>query len=344
MADIVMTDDGIVFDGATPDKAPLGGAEAAFLTVAEGLAARGHRVSVRNRCSAPLLHKGVDWAPLASGTPERCDLYIANRGHRLIGLVPRAGRRLFWIHNPGTYLRKFRYVRELWRHRPVIITTGSYHARSVPWWLPSGGRAVIPYALREEFRHATALDRAPPPRAIFTSNPLRGLDWLLYLWESRIHPALPAAEFHLYSGPGVYGAAGEKHAAAMRAVLARADALAAKGVRRFTPLPRTELIAALRDARVMLYRGDPNETFCLAVAEAQALGLPAVVQPIGSLPERVQGGVTGFIAADDDSFAQHAIALLTEDALWRCQHEAALRLQRGLSGDDVAQRFEKFLP
>ena len=344
MAAVVMTDDGIAFDGTTPSRAPLGGAEAAFLTVAEALAARGHRVMVRNRCATPLTHKGVDWAPLGAGMPDRCDLYIANRGHRLIGLMPRAGRRLFWIHNPGSYLRKFRYVRELWWHRPMIVVTGRYHARTVPWWMPSGGRAIIPYAMEEEFRHAVPLGQAPPPRAIFTSNPLRGLGWLLDLWESRIHPALPRAELHLYCGPGVYGTVGEKHAVAMGEVLARADALAGKGVHRFAPLPRNALIAALRGARIMLYRGDPGETFCLAVGEAQALGLPAVVQPIGSLPERVQDGVTGFLAPDEDSFARHAVALLSDEALWRRQHEAALRLQRGLSGDEVAQRFEMLLP
>jgi hypothetical protein len=38
---VVMTDDGIEFDGATPSRGPLGGAEAAFLTAAEALAARG---------------------------------------------------------------------------------------------------------------------------------------------------------------------------------------------------------------------------------------------------------------------------------------------------------------
>lgn len=340
MGVVVMTDDGIVFDGTTPETAPLGGAEAAFLTVAEALAARGHQVLVRNHCGAPLRHKGVDWAPVENGVPEACDLYIANRGHRLIGLVPQARRRLFWIHNPGTYLRKARYVHALWRYRPLIVTTGRYHARTVPWWMPSGGRAVIPYALPEEYRHAAPRVDAPPPRAIFTSNPLRGLDWLLDLWEKRIHPQLARAELHLYCGPGVYGAVGDQKAAAMRAVLARADALVSKGVRRFAPLPRAGLAAALGEARIMLYRGDPGETFCLAVAEAQALGLPAVVQPIGSLPERVQDGITGFVAPDDESFARQALALLSDDALWRRQHEAALRLQRGLSGDDVAQRFE----
>jgi glycosyltransferase involved in cell wall biosynthesis len=343
MADVVMSDDGIAFDGTTPATAALGGAEAAFLTVAEALAARGHRVLVRNRCAAPMTHRGVDWAPLGASIAEPCDLYIANRGHRLIGLAAPRRRRLFWIHNPGAYLRKWRYARELWRHRPVIVTSGAYHARSVPWWLPSGGRAVIPYAIEDEFRHAAPLAAAPPPRAIFTSNPLRGLDWLLDRWARDIHPALPQAELHLYSGPSVYGALGERKAEAMNAVLDRADRMAAQGVRRFAPLPRAGLIAALRGARVMLYRGDEGETFCRAVAEAQALGAPAVVQPIGALPERVVDGETGFVCADDASFAQRALALLRDDSLWRRQHEAALRLQRGLSADEVAQRFEAFL-
>jgi glycosyltransferase involved in cell wall biosynthesis len=343
MAHVVMTDDGIEFDGMTPSRGPLGGAEAAFLTAAEALAARGHRVEVRNRCAAPMKHNGVAWAPLASGVPERGDLYIANRSNHLIGLAPQARRRAFWIHNPGRYLRKWRYFSALWRHRPTIITTGRYHESTVPRWIPSGGRVSIPYAIPEAYRHATPLTAAPPPRAIFTSNPLRGLDWLLDQWKSRINPALPQAELHLYCGPSVYGAVGEAKAAPMRGVLARAEKLASKGVRLFAPLPRAELIAALRQSRVMLYRGDENETFCMAVAEAQALGVPAVVQNLGSMLERVQNSVTGFVDGDAQSFAQHAIALLSDDALWRQQHETALRLQKGFGADEVAQHFEALL-
>jgi glycosyltransferase involved in cell wall biosynthesis len=343
MAHIVMSDDGIAFDGLSPSRGPLGGAEAAFLTAAEALAARDHRVELRNRCAAPLDHSGVAWAPLACGVPESCDLYIANRSDHLIGLAPGARRRAFWIHNPGTYLKKWRYVRALMRWRPIIITSGRYHEATVPRWMPSGGRVSIPYAIPEEFRQATPLAAVPPPRAIFTSNPLRGLEWLLDLWATRINPALPQAELHLYCGPSVYGAVGAAKAAPMRAVLARAENLARQGVRLFAPLPRSELIAALRESRVLLYRGDENETFCMAVAEAQALGVPAVVQALGSLPERVQDGVTGFVAEDEESFERHTIALLADDVLWREQHEAALRLQRGASADDVAQRFEALL-
>jgi len=344
MAVVVMTDDGIAFDGLTPERSPLGGAEAAFLALAEALAGRGHRVMVRNRCTAPLAHQGVDWAPLAAGLPAAaCDLYIGNRGHRLIALVPGARRRVFWIHNPGAYLKKPRYLWPLWRHRPIIVTSGRYHASTVPRWLKAGGSVIIPYGIADAFRHAVPRT-APPPRAIFASNPLRGLDWLLDLWASRIHPALPHAELRLYCGPAVYGSVGDAKAGQMARVLARAESLAGKGVRRFAPLPRQALVAALSEARVMLYRGDTNETFCLAVAEAQALGVPAVVQALGALPERVVDGVTGAVVGDDDSFVRQALDLLGDDALWRSRHESSLRLQQGLSWDEVAQRFEALLP
>ena len=343
MAHVVMADDGVCFDGMNSERAPLGGAETAFLTAAEALAARGHRVEVHNRCAAPLNHNGVAWAPLASGVPESCDLYIANRSNHLISLAPRARRRVFWIHNPGRYLNKWRYVRALMRWRPIIVTSGRYHESTIPRWMPAGGRVSIPYAIPEAFRHATPLAAPPSPRAIFTSNPLRGLDWLLDRWEQRINPALPQAELCLYCGPSVYGAIGETKAAAMRRVLERAERLESKGVRLSAPLPRTALIQVLRQARVMLYRGDENETFCMAVAEAQALGVPAVVEGLGSLPERVESGVTGFVADDDESFAQCAIDLLGHDTLWRQQHEAALVRQSGASAEEIGERFEGLL-
>jgi glycosyltransferase involved in cell wall biosynthesis len=129
----------------------------------------------------------------------------------------------------------------------------------------------------------------------------------------------------------------------MDEVLARADALAASGVRRFAPVGRKALAAALLDTRVMLYRGDPGETFCLALAEAQAMGVPAVVKPLGSTPERVIDGVTGRVAADDDDFAAAAVALLRDDGLWKRWHLAALERQRGMSWDAVGARFEALM-
>jgi glycosyltransferase involved in cell wall biosynthesis len=90
----------------------------------------------------------------------------------------------------------------------------------------------------------------------------------------------------------------------------------------------------------MLYGGHRAEAYCLSVAEAQALGVPAVVRPIAVLPERVRHGETGFVAASDEIFARHAADLLADDDLWRGQHEAALTLQQGWSWGEMAAAFE----
>src|SRR5437764_7375756 len=147
MARVVMADDGIAFDGSTADAGPLGGAETAFAALAAALAARGHAVAAHSNCRRPLLHKGVDWAPLADGVPETCDLYIGNRGHRVIGLAPHAKRRLFWLHNPARYLRKPRLLWRLVRYRPTLVVTGDYHASTVPDWLILNGLEIIPYGV-----------------------------------------------------------------------------------------------------------------------------------------------------------------------------------------------------
>ncbi|MGA8551707.1 MAG: glycosyltransferase, partial [Stellaceae bacterium] len=271
-----------------------------------------------------------------------CDLYIGNRGHRVIGLVRRAGRRLFWLHNPAGHLRK---PRNLWRlawYRPLLVATGVYHAATIPAWLPCAGRRIIPYGVLDLFRRASPRE-PPPPRAIFTSNPLRGLDWLLDLWVARIRPAVPGAELHIYAGGSVYGQAALPKAGRMAEILARADTLAAAGVRRFAPVGHQALAAALTDARAMLYRGDPGETFCLALAEAQAMGVPAVVTPSGAVAERVRDGVSGRVAPNDAAFAAAAVAAIGDDALWRRWHLGALKHQRGLSWDAVAGHFETLI-
>jgi glycosyltransferase involved in cell wall biosynthesis len=342
MAHVVLADDGIAFDGRSAEAGPLGGAETAFVALAEALAGRGHRVEARSRCQAVLQHNGVDWAPLADGVPDGCDLYIGNRGHRVIGLSPRAGRRLFWLHNPARYLKKPRMLWPLARYRPTLVVTGRYHASTVPDWVPRRGLEIIPYGVLDRFRIADERP-PPPPIAVFISNPLRGLDWLLDLWTSRIAPQVPAAELQIYAGPAVYGGIADETARRMEAVLARADTMEAQGVRRRPPVGRFRLAEVLAGARVMLYRGDPGETFCLALAEAQAMGVPAVVQPIGSVAERVVDGQTGRVAISDGEFVEAAIALLRDDALWRRWHRGALATQRGLSWDEVAARYEALL-
>ena len=61
---------------------------------------------------------------------------------------------------------------------------------------------------------------------------------------------------------------------------------------------------------------------------------------MAAVSERVIDGVTGFVRADPQEFSDAALSLLNDDALWRRQHEAALKLQQGLTWDEHAARFE----
>jgi glycosyltransferase involved in cell wall biosynthesis len=99
----------------------------------------------------------------------------------------------------------------------------------------------------------------------------------------------------------------------------------------------------MRAARVLIYRGDKEETFCFAVAEAQAAGLPAVVGPYGCMAERVVDGETGFVEGDERLFADKTLALLTDDRLWRQMSQRALERQRAWGWDEAATAFEKLI-
>ncbi len=199
---------------------------------------------------------------------------------------------------------------------------------------------IIPLGLEPQF--LSAVERpAPPPRAIFLSNPLRSLDWLMTVWVDHIYPQIPNAEFHLFCGAATYGAVGDRKAAEMAPILTRAQKLSANGVVLHDPLPKEKLINQINQSRVFLYRGDKGETFCLAAAEAQALGLPGVTEDIGCMSERIRDRQTGFIVRGEQPFADAAIQLLKNDTLWQTQHRYSLATQNKFTWNEAAKAFEE---
>ena len=74
------------------------------------------------------------------------------------------------------------------------------------------------------------------------------------------------------------------------------------------------------------------------------MGVPAVVEKLGSVSERVIDGETGFVAAGAADFADAARRLLIDDDLWRAQHLAAIEKQRQWRWADAAAAFEKLIP
>jgi glycosyltransferase involved in cell wall biosynthesis len=341
MATIVMADDTKHYDGTYLDRRPLGGTESSVIRLARALVRRGHDVTVHTNCDAPVEHEGVKWRPLGHEPLNGCDLYIAVQHPWLLGFVPNARRRAIWVMWQVNHLKHYKQIGRMWRYRPVPVLVSLHQVRIYSPFLPRREpHIVIPLALPDEVRGLPPLATPPPPRAVFASRPELDLRRLVDIWAKHILPRVPAAVLDVY---GVHRLeAGQNAWDAWEGSFLPADQPrhVKQSVRVHRTLARKELHDAIRSARVVLHPGHRLEAFCLAVGEAQALGVPAVVGPIAAVPERVLDEVTGFHRGDPHGFADATVALLTDDALWRRMHEAALRDRQGINWAEAAERFE----
>jgi glycosyltransferase involved in cell wall biosynthesis len=344
MASIIIADSTERYDGRDLEARPLGGTESSVIRMARALAQRGHDVSVHTNCNAPIEHEGVHWRPLAGARPETCDLYVAVQHPRLLRFVRKPKRRAIWVAWQPNHLKHYKQIWRVWWYRPIPVLISLHQVRIYSPFLPRREpHVVIPHGLPDDVRGHPALPAAPARRAIFASNPRRKLRELVEIWLDRILPRVPDAVLDVY---GLYGIKPGEDAWKLWCGSLLPDGVppaAQQSVRVHPAGSRQELIDAFRSSRVMLYLGHKVEAFCLSLAEAQALGVPAVIAPVAVLPERVIDGVTGFHHADPARFADAAAAILTDDALWRRQHEAALRHQQGISWSEQAGRFEAAL-
>jgi hypothetical protein len=309
--------------------------------LARALATRGHEVVCYSNCDRPVEDHGVRWRPLKDGLPETCDLYLPVHQTELLGLVRRPRRLALWVVWPARQLGHYKRVFSQWRHRPVPVFASLDGARTYAWWLPRREpKIVIPLGLPDDIRGLGPLAEAPPRHAVFTSNASRNLHQLVGIWLNRVIPRVPDAVLQVYGVSGFAAGADVWQAWSGTWLPPDIPEPLRRTVRIHTDTSRKDLMQAVRGCRVMPYLGHKGEAFCLALAEAQAMGVPCVVAPKTVLPERVIDGVTGYVRGDVDGFVAMTVALLTDDALWRSQHQQALRLRQGVSWAEVAARLE----
>ena len=334
-----MIDQDASFNGRTYREEPLGGTETAFVLLAESFVKNGHKVIALTKKLESEDYNGVAWKPLNTIINE-CDLYIINRAPSLLDNAPKSKRTILWVHNPASYLNKFRNFRRLIFKNIKVVCSGKYHFNSLPVWIKSRS-LIIPLGLSEEvFTNENVAKKAPEPLVIFTSNPERGLLWLVDIWIKKIKVSVPNAKLHIFAGHKTYGGRNKEK---IKNILNAVRDLNDSSIKLFEPIPKKELFNILLNYRAMLYKGDPGETFCLSVAEAQALGVPCVVKPIGSLGERVKDKITGIVAIKDEDFFNGAISILKEDKVWMTYRDNSLKFQRDYQWEKIAKIYANLI-
>jgi glycosyltransferase involved in cell wall biosynthesis len=341
MARIIIADDTSPYTGKTGRDVGLGGTESSVINLANAFARRGHQVTVLTGTTEHLTHEGVEWAPLSrAGDYRGVDLYLPVQHPRLFHLVRKPRKLAVWLIWPVNNLRHYKRIPTMWRYRPQPVVASKWLASEYSWVLPPWKKPIeIPLAIQEDWRHLPPLEAPPPSHAIYASMAGRGLPFLLPVWEKHILPRVPAAKLHIL-GIKNFARPYETAVPDLPWINEMSETGRASLVIHPT-LRRDEQREVMRSARVLLYHGHKSEAFCLAVAEAQALGVPAVVGPHGVLPERVRDGETGFMRVEPEAFADEAVRILTDDQLWRRLHVASIATQQGLSWDEVAAEFER---
>ena len=268
---------------------------------------------------------GVRWRPAGQAVPA--DMCVAVNDATL--LAGHGGRPVVWFHNEVGAWREVRKGRlaALLHCRPTAVFIGTGQARAASRLLPFRRRLVIPYGLPPAVLAAAPGAGVPGPCAVFTSQAYRGLREVIAMWRAGVSPQVPGARLVAYVGDGDVPA---------YAALAAGDA----SIQIRSRVGNAAMLDVLRNARVLLAPGHVSETFCLAAAEAVAMGVPVVTLGIGSLKERVSDGVTGFVCSDWRNMAARTREVLTDDALWARFHAGGLATRSGMDWDSVARTWE----
>lgn len=266
-------------------------------TLAEGLVRRGHDVTLfatADSVTAATLHAV---APTGYEEDRSLDAKVVEALH-IAAAFERAGSFDLLSNQfdflPLTYSRLVR--------TPVVTTIHGF----------SSGRIVPVYAAYDDLAHYVSIsdaDRHPAlayARTIhhgldltqFTFRPDPG-DYLLFL--GRIHPDKGvdlAIEVARRSGRRLVLAGIVQDEDYFRErVLPHVDG---DRVRYVGPVAPAERDALMGGALALLHLIRFAEPFGLAVIEALATGTPVIAHPLGSLPELVQDGVTGWLVPDVD--------------------------------------------
>jgi len=324
------------YDGDSSRKQPLGGIQSVTVNISESLVKRGHNVRVLNQVSEAKQYNGVDWLPF--DTPiDDADIVVVNNNPDLFdkaaGVLKRGGRCYIWLHNSVELfkvIRRKRYL-PLLKYRPKAIFLSQSQKRGASFLLPFRSSIVMPHAIDDQFFafSKAALNAERPKRAIYFSQPYRGLYEMCALWCKHVHPKTPDAEYHVFGGREYMVERG-----------ADISLLEGSGILFRERVQKAALIDELLQARVLLYPGHKDETFCNAAAESSACGVAIVTQGIGSLKERVVDGKSGFMRRDDKDMAECAVRLFTDDAVFSEMSEYSMNMVQDMRWDGKAKEWE----
>jgi glycosyltransferase involved in cell wall biosynthesis len=325
----------------------LGGSETAFIQMAQALARRGHEVWAFNNCPRPGRHGGVEYhhfpESLAVLAREKFDIFVVSRYAAFFNLPLTVGLKVLWNHDT---LEKPRELKLIHDEIDLFLVLSRFHRDNFLIRLPllDDRLVVTRNGLDLDFLDQAAAGPPDPGLFIYASRPERGLKLLLEEIWPRLHHwnpdlRLQVCGYQLPGGP-------PPHLAELYQQVDRLLAIT-PGVVNLGPLGKADYYRHLSQSAMMLYPSVFPEISCLAVLEAQALGVPPLTSDAFALAESVPvpelkvGGRPGspeYVRA----YVERALDLLNRPLeLARLGREARDAVRARHAWDQVAAEWER---
>ena len=300
------------------------GGENVIIHISKELAKLNNYVEVFNNNSANQIFNNVKWTNINNTNKENVfDYAFTNNDIRLFNKIS-AKKYIAFSHSIQSiekFIRKGQLLSFL-KYKPKVILLGKYHDNNRNFLLKIFGKINLQWAVDPLFLETEVNESNVENRAIFTSRRDRNLDILIDIWKKKIFPknksiklfATPSElidnKFNIYS-------------------------------RDFED--KTLMVKDMLKSKVLLVPGHKGELFCIAAEEARELCIPIITLGIGSLSERVEHGVTGFIAKNNDEFADFTLNIFNNYNLWKKLRNNLLKLRGSKKWQNVASNLLKQL-
>ena len=300
------------------------GGENVIIHLSKELAKLNNYVEVFNNNSENQSFDNVKWTNINNTNKEDVfDYAFTNNDIRLFNKISAKNYIAFShsIQSIEKFIRKGQLLSFL-KYKPKVIILGKYHDDNRNFLLKLFGKINLQWAVDPLFLEAEIDDSNVENRAIFTSRRDRNLDILIEIWKKKIFPKnksiklfvtpsdLIENNFNIYS-------------------------------RNFDN--KISLLKDMLKSKVLLVPGHKGELFCIAAEEARELCIPIITLGIGSLSERVEHGITGFIAKNNDEFAHFTLNIFNNYNLWKELRNNLLNLRGSKKWKTVASNLLKQL-
>jgi len=293
------------------------GAESVLIHLSNELTKLDNKVVVFNNSLENKTINGVKWSNLNNVNKNiTYDLAFTNNDMKLFDKII-ANKYVAFSHSIQTiekFIRKGQLISYL-KYKPKIILGGKYHNNKRNYLLKMFGSINLQWAVDPLFLETNLDEGIIENRAIFTSRRDRNLDMLIDIWKKKIFTQNKSIK--LYTTP---------------------SNLIDNNYNIFTRNfnDKQSMVKDLLKSKVLLVPGHKGEIFCIAAEEARELCIPIVTLGIGSLSERVEHGITGFVAKNYEEFADYTLKIFNDENLWKDLRNNLIKLRGTKKWDKVA--------